>query len=55
MGKKIVDSNIWKYPENGLTFSLGAGNKKQRIKRRLLFNLLNRSLLTSQTHLECVA
>lgn len=29
MGKKIVDSNIWKYPESDLTFSLGAENKRR--------------------------
>lgn len=37
MGKKIVDSSIWKYPENGLTFSLGARNKSREHKED--FNL----------------
>lgn len=50
MGKKRVDSNSWKHPENDLTFSLGAGSKN-RINRRLLFNLLNKILLISQTRL----
>jgi hypothetical protein len=29
LAKKIVDSSIWKYPENSLTFSLGARNKSR--------------------------